>query len=130
MAGFPSDASRAATTITTEHLALIGFAARLGTCVNNDASSSGAEADGNAAKSVRDEAMLLMSLLMGEKAQEILSEEIGARESRSEKRRRSLKNHDDDICNFSFTFPSLSLHADAAPAAAIEAGLAARRRRD
>ncbi|KAL7535107.1 hypothetical protein ACHAXR_006271 [Thalassiosira sp. AJA248-18] len=104
---FPSDASRA--TITTEHLALIGFAARLGTCVNNDDA-----ADGQDAKSVRDEAMLLMSLLMGKKAEEILSEEIGVKESRSEKRKKSRPT-ECDMGNFSFTFPSLSLQPHAGP---------------
>lgn len=103
---FPSDASHA--TITTDFLALVGFAARLGTCVNNDATT-----DGQDAKSVRDEAMLLMSLLMGKKAEEILSEEIGAKESRCEKRKKS-RPKDRDMGNFSFTFPSLSLQPDMA----------------
>lgn len=106
-AAFPSGSSHA--TITTEHLALIGFAARLSTCVNNDATT-----DGQDAKSVRDEAMLLMSLLMGKKAEEILSEEIGAKEMRCEKRKKSRPS-DRDMGNFSFTFPSLSLQPDAGP---------------
>ena len=104
---FTSDASR---TVTTEHLALIGFAARLGTaaCVNNDETK-----DAPDSKSVRDEAMLLMSLLMGEKAEEILSEEIGFKESRSEKRKKSRPTDTTrDMGNFSFTFPSLSLQPD------------------
>ena len=106
-AAFPSSG----TSITTEQLALIGFAARLGTCVNNDATT-----DGKDAKSVRDEAMLLMSLLMGDKASEILSEDIGVKESRCEKmenKRSRPKNR--DMGNFSFTFPSLSLQPDAGP---------------
>mmetsp|Transcript_14072 Transcript_14072/g.30054 ORF Transcript_14072/g.30054 Transcript_14072/m.30054 type:complete len:576 (-) Transcript_14072:473-2200(-) len=111
---FPSDATP--TSITTDFLALVGFAARLGTCVNNDASSSSdGDADGQDAKSVRDEAMLLMSLLMGKKAEEILSEEIGAKESRCQKRKTRGHNRpkDRDMGNFSFTFPSLSLQPDA-----------------
>mmetsp|Transcript_4345 Transcript_4345/g.9619 ORF Transcript_4345/g.9619 Transcript_4345/m.9619 type:complete len:550 (+) Transcript_4345:68-1717(+) len=109
-AAFPSDAAQASA-ITTDFLALVGFAARLGTCVNNDATDT----DGQDAKSVRDEAMLLMSLLMGKKAEEILSEEIGAKESRCEKRKNRSRPKDRDMGNFSFTFPSLSLQPYAAP---------------
>ena len=102
---FLSDASRAI--ITMEHLALIGFAARLGTCVNNDAT------DSEDAKSVRDEAMLLMSLLTGKKASEILAEEIGVDELDRDRRKKS-RPKDRDMGNFSFTFPSLSLKPYAA----------------
>lgn len=122
-----SDSSRSCAAITTEHLALIGFAARLGTCVNNDAedpaaaSSSDEEADHNA-KSVRDEAMLLMSLLMGNKASEILSEEIGVKESRcraANNKRKQCRPKDRDMGNeFSFTFPSLSLQPETTATAA------------
>jgi len=105
---FPSDAARASA-ITTDFLALVGFAARLGTCVNNDAA-----AEGQDAKSVRDEAMLLMSLLMGEKAEEILSEENRVKELRCEKRKKGSRPSDRDMGIFSFTFPSLSLQPDAA----------------
>lgn len=94
-------------TITSDFLALVGFAARLGTCVNNDDNT---DADGQDAKSVRDEAMLLMSLLMGDKAEEILSD---VKESRCEKRKRpsgeNVRPKDSDMSVFSFTFPSLSL---------------------
>lgn len=96
------------TILTTDYLSLVGFAAQLGTCVNNDVTSDGQE-DAN---TVRDEAMLLMSLLMGEKAEEILSD---VKESRGAKRRRrgwSLcpgHRSQDGIGIFSFTFPSLSL---------------------
>lgn len=115
---FHSEATRAS--VTTEHLALIGFAARLGTCVNNDAEN------GKAAKSVRDEAMLLMSLLTGKKASEILSEEVGVKESSDDSNVKHIRPQDRDIGNFSFTFPTLSLqpHASAAtpppPAAAAK----------
>lgn len=94
--------------LSTDYLSLVGFAAQLGTCVNNDVTSDGHED----AKTVRDEAMLLMSLLMGEKAEEILSD---VKESRGAKRRRrgwSLcpgQRPQDGIGIFSFTFPSLSL---------------------
>ena len=108
-------------TITSDFLALVGFAARLGTCVNNDTA-----ADSGDAKSVRDEAMLLMSLLMGDKAEEILSD---VKESRCVKRKRpsssscssssdsSVRPTTTDSDNnhmgaFSFTFPSLSLQPD------------------
>eukprot|EP00574_Skeletonema_japonicum_P005500 CAMPEP_0201725962 /NCGR_PEP_ID=MMETSP0593-20130828/9187_1 /ASSEMBLY_ACC=CAM_ASM_000672 /TAXON_ID=267983 /ORGANISM="Skeletonema japonicum, Strain CCMP2506" /LENGTH=525 /DNA_ID=CAMNT_0048217421 /DNA_START=61 /DNA_END=1638 /DNA_ORIENTATION=+ len=104
---FKSEASRAS--VTTEHLALIGFSARLGTCVNNDAEN------GKAAKSVRDEAMLLMSLLTGKKASEILSEEVGVNELTDERRKKKyVRPKDRDMGNFSFIFPSLSLQPDAA----------------
>lgn len=107
---FHSEASRAS--VTTEHLALIGFAARLGTCVNNDTEN------GKAAKSVRDEAMLLMSLLTGKKASDILSEEVGVKESpRGDNRKKYVRPKDRDMGNFSFTFPSLSLQPDGAVAA-------------
>ncbi|KAL7498841.1 hypothetical protein ACHAWT_010804 [Skeletonema menzelii] len=105
---FRSEASRAS--VTTEHLALIGFTARLGTCVNNDAEN------GKAAKSVRDEAMLLMSLLTGKKASEILSEEVGVNEASDEGRKKYVRPKDRDMGNFSFVFPSLSLQPDAAAA--------------
>ena len=111
---FHSEASRAS--VTTEHLALIGFSARLGTCVNNDAEN------GKAAKSVRDEAMLLMSLLTGKKASEILSEEVGVHESpKSENRKKYVRPKDRDMGNFSFTFPSLSLQPDASSASPVAA---------
>lgn len=104
---FKSEASRAS--VTTEHLALIGFSARLGTCVNNDAEN------GKAAKSVRDEAMLLMSLLTGKKASEILSEEVGVNEVSDDSRKKKyVRPKDRDMGNFSFIFPSLSLQPDAA----------------
>lgn len=96
------------TILTTDYLSLVGFAAQLGTCVNNDVTSDGQED----AKTVRDEAMLLMSLLMGEKAEEILSD---VKESRGAKKRRRgwslCPGHrpQDGIGIFSFTFPSLSL---------------------
>lgn len=105
---FRSEASRAS--VTTEHLALIGFTARLGTCVNNDAEN------GKAAKTVRDEAMLLMSLLTGKKASEILSEEVGVNEASDESRKNYVRPKDRDMGNFSFVFPSLSLQPDAAAA--------------
>ena len=106
---FHSEASRAS--VTTEHLALIGFTARLGTCVNNDAEN------GKAAKSVRDEAMLLMSLLTGKKASEILSEDVGVNDLADDSsRKKHVRPKDRDMGNFSFTFPSLSLQPDAAAA--------------
>ncbi len=97
--------------ITSDFLALVGFAARLGTCVNNDDTI---DADSQDVKSVRDEAMLLMSLLMGEKAEEILSD---VKESRCQKRKRyssggNIRTKDSDMGVFSFTFPSLSLRPD------------------
>lgn len=97
------------TILTKDYLSLVGFAAQLGTCVNNDVTSDYGQED---AKTVRDEAMLLMSLLMGEKAEEILSD---VKESRGAKRRRRgwslCPGHrpQDGIGIFSFTFPSLSL---------------------
>jgi len=115
---FHSEASRAS--VTTEHLALIGFAARLGTCVNNDTEN------GKAAKSVRDEAMLLMSLLTGKKASEILSEEVGVNESPDDSRKKHVRPKDRDMGNFSFTFPSLSLQPDAAVATQSPTHAAAR----
>jgi hypothetical protein len=115
---FHSEASRAS--VTTEHLALIGFAARLGTCVTNDTEN------GKAAKSVRDEAMLLMSLLTGKKASEILSEEVGVNESPDDSRKKHVRPKDRDMGNFSFTFPSLSLQPDAAAATQSPTLLAAR----
>lgn len=105
---FHSEASRAS--ITTEHLALIGFAARLGTCVNNDTEN------GKDHKPVRDEAMLLMSLLTGKKASEILSEEVGVKES-AEDKKNNVRPKDRDMGNFSFTFPSLSLQPNASAVA-------------
>jgi hypothetical protein len=105
---FHSEASRAS--ITTEHLALIGFAARLGTCVNNDTEN------GKDHKPVRDEAMLLMSLLTGKKASEILSEEVGVKES-AEDKNNNIRPKDRDMGNFSFTFPSLSLQPNASAVA-------------
>jgi len=121
---FPSETAAHATAMTSDFLALVGFAARLGTCVNNDASGDGEEGrDGQDAKSVRDEAMLLMSLLMGEKAEEILSEDICVKESRC--RKRSNRNGGGMLpyCKdrgggatgdgeFEFTFPSLSLQTE------------------
>ncbi|KAL3809812.1 hypothetical protein ACHAXA_002382 [Cyclostephanos tholiformis] len=103
---------------TVDFIALVRFAARLGTCVNNDD-----PADGQDAKSVRDEAMLLMSLLMGDKAEEILSD---VKESRCEKRRKRgwIGRSDDgrgDVGNFSFTFPSLSLQPEVATASGYAA---------
>ncbi|KAL3781148.1 hypothetical protein ACHAW5_002414 [Stephanodiscus triporus] len=109
----PCDVANGGGAQTVDFTALVGFAARLGTCVNNDDT-----ADGQDEKSVRDEAMLLMSLLMGDKAEEILSD---VKKSRCDKRRRRgwIDRSEDchDMGNFSFTFPSLSLqparHADA-----------------
>jgi hypothetical protein len=97
--------------ITSDFLALVGFASRLGTCVNNDDTT---DSDGHDAKSVRDEAMLLMSLLMGEKAEEILSD---VKELRCQKRKRysnpgNVRLKDSDLGVFLFTFPSLSLRPD------------------
>ena len=104
----PCDAANSAGAQTMDFIALVGFAARLGTCVNNDDT-----ADGQDATSVRDEAMLLMSLLMGDKAEEILSD---VKESRCEKRRIrgwiGRPGDDHNIGNFSFMFPSLSLQQD------------------
>ena len=104
----PCDAANSAGALKTDFIALVGFAARLGACVNNDDT-----ADGQDATSVRDEAMLLMSLLMGDKAEEILSD---VKESRCEKRRsRGWIGRPGDchnIGNFSFMFPSLSLQQD------------------
>jgi len=95
--------------ITSEFFALIGFAARLGTCANNDGNCK-------AEKSVRDEAMLLMNLLKGKRASEILSAEIGVKDSPYSKRK--LRPQGRDIGNFSFEFPSLSLQPDARTSAA------------
>jgi hypothetical protein len=110
----PCDAANRVGVLTTDFIALVGFAARLGACVNNDDTAD----DGQDAKSVRDEAMLLMSLLMGDKAEEILSD---VKESRCEKRRcRGRIGRAEDSCNvrnFSFTFPSLSLQRDRHPEA-------------
>ena len=99
--------------ITTDFLALVGFAARLGTCVNNDDTNQ-TEDEPDGGKSVRDEAMLLMSLLMGEKAEEILSD---VKDSRCGEKRKGVRGGvrptDRDMGNnFSFTFPSLSLQPD------------------
>ena len=105
---FLSDASRS--TITTEHLALVGFASRLGACASNDAT------DSKGTKSVRDEAKLLMSLLMGKKASEILSEEIGVTDDVDEDKK-AARPKDRDMGNFAFTFPSLSLQPDASASA-------------
>lgn len=105
---FHSDASRS--TITTEHLALVGFASRLGACASNDAT------DSKGTKSVRDEAKLLMSLLMGKKASEILSEEIGVTDDVDEDKK-AARPKDRDMGNFAFTFPSLSLQPDASASA-------------
>ena len=99
---FQTDAARSA--ITTEQLALIGFASGLSTCVNNDDTGS------KKAKSVRDEAKLLMSLLMGKKASDILSEEIGVNDADDEQGEtfnsvpKNLNAGD-----FTFTYPTLSL---------------------
>ena len=112
---FPSSAGP--TSITTDFLALVGFAARLSACVNNDDTT---DDNGIDSKSIKDEAMLLMSLLMGEKAEEILSD---VKDSRCEKKRKVVGGSSSDSnnehsrptdkdMNFSFTFPSLSLQAD------------------
>ncbi|KAL7486729.1 hypothetical protein ACHAW6_012329 [Cyclotella cf. meneghiniana] len=98
---FQTDAARS--TITPEQIALIGFASRLGTCVNNDDTGS------KKAKSVRDEAMLLMSLLMGKKASDILSEEIGVKDEDEASEKEDYKHTGRTMGNFSFTFPALSL---------------------
>ncbi|KAL3798835.1 hypothetical protein HJC23_004623 [Cyclotella cryptica] len=98
---FQTDAARS--TITAEQLSLIGFASRLGACVNNDDTGS------KKAKSVRDEAMLLMSLLMGKKASDILSEEIGVKDEDECNEKEDFKPKDRTVDNFSFTFPALSL---------------------
>jgi hypothetical protein len=98
---FQTDAAGAA--ITTEQLALIGFAAALSTCVNNDDTGS------KKAKSVRDEAKLLMSLLMGKKASDILSEEIGVNDDDDGEVQAEIKSEDKSTGDFTFTFPALSL---------------------
>ena len=92
------------TTISEDFLALVSFASKLGTCVNNDTTD-----DQN--QEVKDEAMLLMSLLMGEQADELLSD---VKDTRCEKRkvRGDERPTDMDMGNFSFTFPSLSLQPD------------------
>ena len=105
---FQTDAARAE--ITNEQLELIGFASRLGTCVNNDTSGS------KKAKSVRDEAKLLMSLLMGKKASDILSEEIGVNEDDENDVKASIRPKDTN--DFSFTFPVLSLQTGSIAVAA------------
>ena len=112
---FPSSAGQQ-TSITTDFLALVGFAARLSACVNNDNTT---EDNGIDSKSIKDEAMLLMSLLMGDKAEEILSD---VKDSRCEKKRKVIGGMSSDCnkhsrptdkdMNFSFTFPSLSLQPD------------------
>ncbi|KAL7447572.1 hypothetical protein ACHAXS_014478 [Conticribra weissflogii] len=120
--------------ITNEHLSLVGFAARLGTTMTNDASNSDEDA-----KSVRDEAVLLMSLLTGRKADEILEEEVGATSGCSSSSNNpaagvneaitgiekaleaptttatgstSTRPQARDMGNFSFSFPLLSLQPD------------------
>jgi hypothetical protein len=98
---FQTDAARSA--ITTEQLTLIGFASGLGTCVNNDDTGS------KKAKSVRDEAKLLMSLLMGKKASDILSEEIGVNDEEDGETNAKNKPKDRTVGDFTFTFPALSL---------------------
>ena len=111
---FPSSAGQQ-TSITTDFLALVGFAARLSACVNNDDTTEDIDS-----KSIKDEAMLLMSLLMGDKAEEILSD---VKDSRCEKKRKVIGGSSSSDCNkhsrptdkdmnFSFTFPSLSLQPD------------------
>mmetsp|Transcript_25257 Transcript_25257/g.52856 ORF Transcript_25257/g.52856 Transcript_25257/m.52856 type:complete len:512 (-) Transcript_25257:310-1845(-) len=130
---FQSSASRAA--ITNEHLALVGFAARLGTTMTNDTSNSDEDA-----KSVRDEAMLLMSLLTGRKAEEISEEDVGVTAECSSASKNpaasvseailgiekameasttppatasaSTRPQARDMGNFSFSFPLLSLQPD------------------
>ena len=99
---FPSGGDPA--TISEDFLALVSFASKLGTCVNNDTTD-----DQN--QEVKDEAMLLMSLLMGEQADELLSD---VKDTRCEKRkvRGEERPTDMDMGNFSFTFPSLSLQPD------------------
>jgi len=101
-APFPSGGGP--TTISEDFLALVSFASKLGTCVNNDTTD-----DQN--QEVKDEAMLLMSLLMGEQADELLSD---VKDTRCEKRkiRGEKRPTDMDMGNFSFTFPSLSLQPD------------------
>jgi hypothetical protein len=98
---FQTDAARSA--ITIEQLALIGFASTLGTCVNNDDTGS------KKAKSVRDEAKLLMSLLMGKKASDILSEEIGVNDDDDGEETVESKPREKIAGDFAFTFPALSL---------------------
>ena len=105
---FQTDAARSA--ITTEQLALIGFASSLGTCVNNDDTGS------KKAKSVRDEAKLLMSLLMGKKASDILSEEIGVNDDDDEQEETfNSAPKDLNAGDFTFTFPTLSLQPGSGP---------------
>ena len=104
----PSAFSVISSGVTSEKLALIGVCARLGTCVNNDNSNGLGE------KSVRDEAMLLMNLLKGRRAFEILSDHVESRPSPLCKRKSELLDCDtQDYGSFTFTFPSLSLEADA-----------------
>ena len=93
-------------TITTEQLVLIGFASGLGTCVNNDDTGS------KKAKSVRDEAKLLMSLLMGKKASDILSEEIGVKDDEDCSSRSDGKPRSSTSGDFTFTYPMLSLQTE------------------
>ena len=101
---FLTNPDRAA--ITTEQLALIGFASGLGTCVNNDDTGS------KKAKSVRDEAKLLMSLLMGKKASDILSEEIGVEDDEDCDARIDSKPKSSNTGDFTFTCPRLSLQPE------------------
>ena len=81
--------------------------------MNNDNTT---EDNGIDSKSIKDEAMLLMSLLMGDKAEEILSD---VKDSRCEKKRKVIGGMSSDCSrptdkdmNFSFTIPSLSLQPD------------------
>lgn len=103
---FQTAAARSA--VTTEQLALIGFASALGTCVNNDDTGS------KKAKSVRDEAKLLMSLLMGKKASDILSEEIGLNDDDDGEETVESKPRYQGAGDFIFTFPALSLQPGSA----------------
>jgi len=104
----PSTFSAISSGVTSEKLALIGVCARLGTCVNNDNSNGLGE------KSVRDEAMLLMNLLKGRRALEILSDHVESRPSPLCKRKSELLDCDAQADgSFTFTSPSLSLEADA-----------------
>ena len=104
----PSTFSAISSGVTSEQLALIGVCARLGTCVNNDNSNGPGE------KSVRDEAMLLMNLLKGRRASEILSDHVESRPSPLCKRKSELLDCETQADGtFTFTSPSLSLEADA-----------------